>query len=78
MALQRMAHGRAKAGVTFSADQLAWLNLIHDHIATSLSIDAEDFEFAPFNQRGGLGKAHQLFGDILPALLDELNIALAA
>ena len=48
----------------------------------------EDFEFALFpvrhsfsgggNQRGGLGKAHQLFGDKLPALLDELNIVLAA
>lgn len=27
---------------------------------------------------GGLGKAHQLFGDKLPALLDELNLVLAA
>ena len=45
---------------------------------TSLSIDPEDFEFAPFNQRGGLGKAHQLFGDELPALLDELNEQLVA
>jgi len=69
---------KAKAGVTFGADQLAWLNLIRDHIATSLSIDPEDFEFAPFNQRGGLGRAHQLFGDNLPALLDELNGVLAA
>ena len=69
---------KAKAGVTFTADQLAWLNLIRDHIATSLSIDAEDFEFAPFNQRGGLGKAHQLFGEQLPKLLDELNEVLAA
>ncbi len=69
---------KAKAGVKFSGDQLAWLNLIRDHIATSLSIEPDDFEFAPFNQRGGLGKAHQLFGEKLPALLDELNTALAA
>ena len=33
---------------------------------------------APFNQRGGLGKAHQLFGEQLPKLLNELNEALAA
>ena len=45
---------------------------------TSLSIDPEDFEFAPFNQRGGLGKAHQLFGEQLPKLFDELNEVLAA
>ena len=69
---------KAKAGVKFSGDQLAWLNLIRDHIATSLSIEPDDFDYAPFSQRGGLGKAHQLFGDKLPALLDELNTALAA
>jgi type I restriction enzyme R subunit len=69
---------KAKAGVKFSGDQLAWLNLIRDHIATSLSIDSEDFEFAPFNQRGGLGKAHQLFGDQLGNLLEELNQQLVA
>ena len=69
---------KAKDGVSFSADQLAWLNLIRDHIATAISIEAEDFDYAPFVQRGGLGKAHQLFGEGLPALLDDLNTVLAA
>lgn len=45
---------------------------------SAISIEPEDFERAPFNQRGGLGKAHQLFGEQLPKLLDELNEALAA
>jgi type I restriction enzyme R subunit len=69
---------KAKAGTTFGPDQLAWLNLIRDHIATAASIDTEDFDYAPFIQRGGLGKAYQLFGDGLPRLLDELNSTLAA
>ena len=69
---------KAKVGTKFTADQLAWLNLIRDHIATSLSIEPDDFESVPFNQMGGLGKAHQLFGEGLPTLLDELNDALAA
>ena len=69
---------KAKAGVSFTPDQLAWLSLIRDHIATSLSIEPDDLELAPFNQRGGLGKAHQLFGPGLPGLLDELNEVLAA
>ncbi len=33
---------------------------------------------SPFNQRRGLGKAHQLFGEQLPKLLDEINEVLAA
>jgi type I restriction enzyme R subunit len=69
---------KAKAGTVFTPEQLAWLNLIRDHIATSLSIEPEDLELSPFNQRGGLGKAHQLFGEQLSELLDELNEALAA
>jgi type I restriction enzyme R subunit len=69
---------KAKAGVKFNSEQLAWLNLIRDHIATAVSIEPEDLELSPFNQRGGLGKAHQLFGEQLPKLLDELNEALAA
>ena len=69
---------KAKAGAAFSPEQFAWLNLIRNHIATSLSIEPEDLDLSPFNQRGGLGKAHQLFGEQLPGLLEELNTALAA
>lgn len=69
---------KARAGMVFTPEQRAWLDLIRVHVATSLSIEPEDLELSPFNQRGGLGKAHQLFGEQLPSLLDELNEALAA
>ena len=69
---------KANAEVKFTGDQLAWLNLIRDHIATSCSIELDDFDAVPFNQKGGLGRAHQLFGADLPKLLDELNTVLAA
>ncbi len=62
----------------FTAEQLAWVHLIRDHIATSLAIEPDDFGYSPFAQRGGLGKAHQLFGDQLNPLLEELNLALVA
>jgi type I restriction enzyme R subunit len=74
----RWIAAKAAAGTMFTDDQRAWLTLIRDHIATSLSIEPGDFEYAPFNQRGGLGRAAQLFGDELDKLLDELNEALAA
>ncbi len=66
------------AGVTFTYEQLRWLEAIKDHIATSLSINSDDFKYAPFNQMGGLWKAHKLFGDQLPTILGELNGRLAA
>jgi type I restriction enzyme, R subunit len=69
---------KAKAGLTFTHEQITWLNLIREHIATAISIEPEDLELSPFNQRGGLGKAHQLFGGQLPSILDELNLKLVA
>ena len=69
---------RRDAASTFTPEQLGWLRLIRDHIATSLSIDPDDFNLSPFTQRGGLGKAHQLFGAQLSSLLEELNATLAA
>ena len=66
------------AGVTFTADQRKWLDAIKDHIASSLNIDQDDFEDVPFNTIGGLGRAYELFGDQLNAILNELNMRLAA
>lgn len=34
---------------------------------------ADDFETTPFHERGGLVKAHKVFGDQLDKVLDELN-----
>ena len=64
------------AGRAFTEEQLRWLEAIRDHIAGSVSIELGDFQYAPFNQQGGLGKAHELFGEELGGLLEELNGAL--
>ena len=47
-------------------------------MATSMSVSRDDFDYAPFAERGGLGRAHALFGDELEPLLAELNERLAA
>ena len=52
--------------------------MIRDHIAANLEIDADDFDNAPFVQRGGLGGRTTVFGEELAPLLDELNEVLAA
>lgn len=62
----------------YSKEQMAWLKMIKDHIATSLDIQLEDFEEIPFKAKGGAIKAHQLFGDTLGTILAVLNEQLAA
>ncbi len=66
------------AGRTFTTEQVSWLESIRDHIAGSVSIELADFDYAPFNQQGGVFRAHELFGAELPDLLEELSLALAA
>ena len=65
-------------GREFNEQQRAWLEMMRDHIATSLEMDIEDFDYAPFAEQGGLGKASQVFGGELGAVLRELNEVLAA
>ena len=65
-------------GRRFTNEQREWLRLIAEHVGSALAVTPEAFDFTPFVQRGGLGKAYELFGDELTALLDELNVALAA
>ena len=57
----------------FTSEQREWLEMIRDHIATSLEIRISDFEYTPFAQRGGVAKAYQFFGDDLEDMLKELT-----
>src|SRR5204863_6610784 len=65
-------------GKRFTNEQRQWLEAIRDHMITSLTIEEEDFDFSPFAQKGGLGKAYQVFGESLQPILNELNEVLAA
>ena len=69
---------RQAAGIAFTDEQRWWLEKMAEHVASNLGIAAEDFESVPFNQRGGLGKVHQLFGAELPTVIEALNKELAA
>ena len=62
----------------FTDEQRWWLEKMTEHIASNLGIEADDFGYAPFDQRGGLGKVHQLFGAALPKVIEALNKELAA
>ena len=65
-------------GVTFTVEQKQWLTWMKENFAGELGISSESFEYTPFVEHGGIGKALQVFGDRLTPLLDELTEVLAA
>ena len=62
----------------FNEEQMEWLRMIRDHISTSFNIHNDDFNIAPFDSKGGLGKFYELFGENNDKLILELNSELAA
>jgi type I restriction enzyme R subunit len=62
----------------FSEAQMHWLRQMKDVIASSFSIDKDDFDLSPFNAEGGLSKMWQLFGDETDKIIVELNEVLVA
>jgi len=67
-----------RAGRIFSVEQKEWLTMIKDHIATSMSIEMNDFDLTPFQERGGRVKVYNVFGESLGKVIEELNEVLAA
>lgn len=62
----------------FTDEQMKWLRMLKEHIATSFHVDEDDFEYDPFNKYGGIGKFYQLFKDDYKKVLEELNEVLVA
>jgi type I restriction enzyme, R subunit len=71
---------RKQAGTTtkFNEEQMQWLRMIKDYVASSFHVEKEDFELDPFNKQGGLGRMWQLFGERTDEIIGELNEVLAA
>ncbi|MGY2132372.1 type I restriction endonuclease subunit R [Hymenobacter sp. HD11105] len=66
------------AGRMFNEQQRHWLDMMKDHIASSLTVGTADFSYVPFQDYGGYVRAQTLFGHELPTVVQELNKALAA
>lgn len=66
-------------GKFFNEEQQNWLGLIREHLVTNLTIQIDDFEYAPiFERQGGKGRAEKIFKDELESLIKEINYAIAA
>ncbi len=62
----------------FSAEQVEWLRMIKDHVASSYHIEIDDLDYTPFDAQGGRGKMYQLFGKQMNDIIEELNEVLVA
>lgn len=62
-----------RLGKKFTKEQTDWLQMIKNHISTSLTVGLDDFELSPFYEKGGAVKIYQLFGKDLNKILNELN-----
>ena len=69
---------RNAGNIQFTEEQIKWLRLIKDHIATSLSILPEDLDLTPFDKKGGLLGFYDSFGDSYKVILNEMNRELVA
>ena len=66
------------ATIKFTKEQMEWLYLMKDHIATSVHLGVDDIDYTPFDSLGGRGKLNQLFGAEMETIIEELNEALVA
>lgn len=75
---QKWVFAKQAGSLKYTAEQMEWLRMIKEHIATSLHVEIDDLDYTPFDAQGGRGKMWQLFGEEMNNIIDELNEALAA
>jgi type I restriction enzyme R subunit len=59
--------------VSFTQEQLSWLEKIKDHIAQSVEFSVEDLESIPFDRMGGYGKAKRVFGERFNEIIQNMT-----
>jgi type I restriction enzyme R subunit len=75
---QKWVFDKQAGPLKFSEEQMVWLRMIKEHIISSVHIEKDDLDYAPFDGKGGIGKVVQLFGDEIGVIIDGMNEALAA
>lgn len=75
---QDWVFGKQAGTLKFTEEQMNWLRMLKDHIAASFHVEVDDLDYTPFDAQGGRGKMHELFGDQMNKIINELNEVLAA
>lgn len=61
------------SGKAFTPEEMEWLTMMKNHVASFLEINMISFNQPPFINKGGASKAYNLFGHDLNRFLYELN-----
>ena len=75
---QKWVFEKQARALKFNEEQMNWLRVMKEPIATSFHIEVDDLDYTPFDVIGGRGKIFQLFGTGMNAVISEMNAALAA
>ncbi|MEO6695162.1 MAG: type I restriction-modification enzyme R subunit C-terminal domain-containing protein [Ignavibacteria bacterium] len=62
-----------KEGKVFTEEELEWLKMMKNYIASFLEINMFSFNEPPFVNKGGAAKAYNIFGPDLNRIIYELN-----
>jgi type I restriction enzyme R subunit len=75
---QEWVFDKQAGALKFNEEQMTWLRMIKNHIATSMHFSKDDLDYAPFDAKGGIGGMYNVFGDEMDAIIDEMNEELVA
>ncbi|WP_338041693.1 MULTISPECIES: type I restriction-modification enzyme R subunit C-terminal domain-containing protein [Methanosarcina] len=54
----------------FNEDQMNWLCMIKDYVATRFYLEIDDLDYTPFDALGGRGRMYQLFWDEMNSVIN--------
>jgi type I restriction enzyme R subunit len=74
---QKWVFDKQAGALKFNEEQMNWLRMMKEHIATSFHIEVENLDYTPFDAHGGRGMMFALFGNGMNAVISEMNEAMA-
>ena len=74
---QKWVFEKQAGALKFNEEQMNWLRMMKEHIATSFHIEVENLDYTPFDAHGGRGMMFALFGNGMNTVISEMNEALA-
>lgn len=74
---QKWVFEKQAGALKFNEEQMNWLRMMKEHIATSFHIEVDDLDYTPFDAHGGRGMMFQLFGSGMNTVISEMNEAMA-